>query len=729
MGFSLSKLWVEIAAKRDGFDKAIDDVDARMERSAETARGLAADTRDALSASGSGKGLGGAVAAASPFEGMAGEIQGAFSRALVPLEGFASRFESNFQRVGGTIVTLARRIDGYMKFPAFERFVGIVRDRAPNALVRVGASAVLMAHKVSGAFANMGDVAGRNLNKVYGGPAGGAGQGITRVLVDLTGVVPASRAAAAAVGSLTSQYARLAGVAGAAGGIGAFFVQGIKGATSLNANLSKTGVIFGEQGRYIVQAADEMAERFGVVKQEYIEAATNFAAVFKGVGKGNGEAVGMGNNLARLAADMASFSGKPVEQAIGAIGAALRGEMDPIEQFGVYLTEAEIQGEALRAGYAKSAKEIDTTAKKMAAYNLILSQTGAAQGDLARTAGDPDNQFKKLTGNLTNLATTVGTHLLPTVNEIVTAVNGWMSSLNGLASGGGAVFSTVSGWATTAKSLFIDLGGGISDAFARVRPALDQAFGGDSAGVLSGWASQASATIGGFVDGLGLMFRNLPDFLEVAAIKMTEVIINLGEWFGALTENASMLGGYIATNWRALMLDGLNAVAAGFRNLIDNLVNLGSALVTWLQDPTKGFDFNWTPLLAGFEATAAKLPELAKPHLTSLQDQIDAKLQAIGEREAKRVEATAKKIDADVKAASPMKGDGTPVPTRPESTKKDEFKSESFSGAEFARKLQAGINGGADKTPQKQLTALESIQKSTSAMAKAVNKPKVAVLG
>ena len=729
MGFSLSKLFVEIAADKNGFDRAIDDVDARMERATETARTLAAETGDALSASASGGGgRGGAAAAAtSPISGMAGEIQAAFARALAPLEGFAARFESNFERVGGTIVTLARRIDGYMKFPAFDRFVETVRDKAPNAFVRAASSAVLMAHRVSGALSNMGDVAGRNLNKVYGG--GSAPRGPTQLLVTLTGVPTAAKAASAAVGGLTGEVAKLAGVAGLAGGIGLFFQRGVMGATSLNANLSKTGVIFGEQGRYIVQAADEMADKFGVVKQEYIEAATNFAAVFKGVGKGNGEAVGMGNTLAQLALDMASFSGKPVEQAIGAVGAALRGEMDPIEQFGVYLTEAEIQAEAMRAGYAKSAKEIDTTAKKMAAYNLILAQTGAAQGDLARTAGDPDNQFKKLVGNATNLATTIGTALLPTVNEIAVAVNGWLSSLNSLASGGSGVFATVSGWATTAKSLFVDLGGGIADTFARVRPALDQAFGGDSLGIFSGWAATASSTIGGFVDGLGLMFRNLPDFLEVAAIKINEKFINIGEYMGAMIQNASILGGYIATNWKALMLDGINAVATGFGNLIDNLANLGSAIVEWIQNPTKGFNFEWTPLLKGFEATAAALPELAKPHLTSLQDQIDAKLAAIGEREAKRVEATAKKIDADVKAASPMKGEGTPVPTKKDAPSKDTFKSESFSGAEFARKLQAGLNGGADKTPQKQLDALKSIEKATALTAKAVNKPKVATLG
>lgn len=728
MGFSLSKLWVDIAANSDGFNKAIDDVDSRMERSAANMRKFSDESQSALeqSAPGGGAGVGGGAAA---LTGMAAEIRSAFVSALAPLEGFAARFESNFERVGGTIVTLARRIDGYMKFPVFETFIGKIRDRFPNAFVRASTTAVLAVHRVSGALSTMGDVAGRTLNRLYGG-GGGNATGPARLLITLTGIPPVARAASNAVGGLTNQVARLTGLVGAAGGLGTFFAQGIKGATNLNANLSKTGVIFGETGNSIVQAADEMAASFGVVKQDYIEAATNFAAVFKGVGKGNEQAVGMGNTLARLALDMASFSGKPVEQAIGAVGAALRGEMDPLEQFGVYLTDAEIQNEALRSGLAKSSKEIDTSAKKMAAFNLIMRQTGAAQGDLARTSADPDNQFKKLVGNATNLATTIGTALLPTVNEIVTAVNGWLSSLGSLASGGNAVFSTIAGWTATARSLFTDLGTGMTDAFARVRPALDQAFGGDSVGLLTGWTTQASGMIGGFVDGLGLMFRNLPDFLDIAAISMAERFMNIGEWIGALIENASILGNYIATNWRSLMLDGLNGVATGFQNLVKNIGDFGSAIVEWLQNPTKGFQFNWTPLLDGFEATAAKLPELAKPHLTSLQDQIDAKLQAIGEREAKRVEGMAKKSDADVKAASPMKGDGTATPAKLDNPDKaKEFKSESFSGAEFARKLQAGLSGQGDKTPQKQLDALKGIEKATKATAKAMNQPKLAVLG
>lgn len=588
MGFSLSKLWVEIAAKRDGFDRAIDDVDARMRRSAS---GMAAYANTAASA---------------------------------------------------------------------------LEKAAPK---RRG-----------------------NLDAMIGG----------------------------AVGALSVQAAAQGGN----------LLRGTIGAASdLAETVSMTETVFGKAAGSMQSEAERMARSFGLSKREYLEGAAGIAMMGKAAGQTNDEAAKMGNGLANLAADASSMRNIPLADALAKIRSGLAGEAEPLRTLGVFLTETKVQQEAVAMGASKTGKDLDEQTKVMARASIVAKELAYVKGDLANTAGSAGNQFRKLSGALANIGADIGSYFLPMATAATVGLNGWIEATAGLGDRIAPLAEMVGGGLTAAWETMQSAGRGWLEIIGRFPAAWNEAFGPGPAGALTAIAGTLRSHVLVAIEGVAMFMRNLPDYWDVAVMRITQGVMNISEWIGVLPANFAILGNYIANNWRALVMDGLNAVATGFQNFIANLTNLGSALMEFLKNPTGGLQFNWTPLLDGFEATAAKLPEMAKPHLTSLQDQIDAKLQAIGEREAKRVETMARKSEADVKAASPMKGEGTAVPTKPGDGKKDEFKSESFGAAEFARKLQASITGGADKTPQKQLDSLKAIEKATVQTAKAVNKPKVAVLG
>jgi hypothetical protein len=219
--------------------------------------------------------------------------------------------------------------------------------------------------------------------------------------------------------------------AGAVAGVGLY--KAFQSASELNATLSKTKVIFGDAAGEIIGLADEMAKKFGQSKSEYLSAAASFGAVFKGMGKSQKESAALGNQIAQLGMDMASFerANTTNADAFTALSAALRGEMDPIEKFRVFLNADKIEAEALALGVAKTKSEITDAAKKTAILNLILKQTMDVQGDLARTANDPDNQFKKLTGTFSNLAGTIGQQLMPAFNVILGAGNSILAEFSG----------------------------------------------------------------------------------------------------------------------------------------------------------------------------------------------------------------------------------------------------------------------------------------------------------
>lgn len=212
-----------------------------------------------------------------------------------------------------------------------------------------------------------------------------------------------------------------AGVAGLVGlGREAMEVQDI---------MSRNRTIFGDSAGLIEQMADQLAESFGVAKGEALDAASTFGQMFKGAGMGQKDAAVMGNQLTRLALDMRSFKGgaTTTEESVSALAAAFRGEFDPIERFGVFLTADAVAAEAVRMKLAKSKDSVDAYGKKMAALSLIQKQTVDQQGDLSRTADQSANQWAKLTGTLQNMGTEVAGALLPAFTSLVSTINGYLA--------------------------------------------------------------------------------------------------------------------------------------------------------------------------------------------------------------------------------------------------------------------------------------------------------------
>lgn len=80
-----------------------------------------------------------------------------------------------------------------------------------------------------------------------------------------------------------------------------------------------------------------------------------------------------------------------VDQALGAVQAALRGETEQIRQYGVSLDDATVKQKAVEMGLADSTGEVDKNAKAVAALELIYEQTAKVQGDFADTSTDLAN--------------------------------------------------------------------------------------------------------------------------------------------------------------------------------------------------------------------------------------------------------------------------------------------------------------------------------------------------
>lgn len=209
--------------------------------------------------------------------------------------------------------------------------------------------------------------------------------------------------------------AATAAFSGLAAGIG----SAIGKASDLNETMSKTKVIFGAAQRDVVKFAEGAARSLGQTTQQALDAAATFG-IF-------GQAAGLtGQNLAKfstdftaLASDLASFNNTSPEDAIQAIGAALRGEAEPLRRYGVLLDDATLKAAAFELGIYDGNGALTAQQKILAAQKVIYEQTTLAQGDFERTSDGLANQQRILSAELDNLQAKLGEAFLPVVEAII----------------------------------------------------------------------------------------------------------------------------------------------------------------------------------------------------------------------------------------------------------------------------------------------------------------------
>lgn len=203
---------------------------------------------------------------------------------------------------------------------------------------------------------------------------------------------------------------------------GKIAVDSIKAASDLGETISKVGVLFGDTSKEIEKFADGAAQSLGQTKQQALDAAANFAIFGKSAGLSGQALVSFSTDFVSLAADLASFNNVSQDEAINAIGSALRGEAEPLRKFGVLLDDATLKNAALELGLISTTKNALTPQQKvLAAQKVIFEQTTAAQGDFTRTSGGLANQTKILSAELENTKLIIGEALLPIVLDLTTA--------------------------------------------------------------------------------------------------------------------------------------------------------------------------------------------------------------------------------------------------------------------------------------------------------------------
>ena len=225
----------------------------------------------------------------------------------------------------------------------------------------------------------------------------------------------------------------------ALGTLSTFGFKAAKSASDLNEEIDKSKIIFGASAKAIENFADTAAKSIGQSKTEALQAAASFGMMGQAAGLTGDELTKFSIDLTKLSSDIASLNNaNPAEVAL-ALGAALRGEAEPIRRFNVLMDDAALKAEALALKIYKGTGPLTQQAKILAANSLIFKQTGTAQDNFALTADGAANQQRILSATIKDATANIGQGLLPALDAVLPLLTRFAT----WASGNAKVFSNV----------------------------------------------------------------------------------------------------------------------------------------------------------------------------------------------------------------------------------------------------------------------------------------------
>lgn len=199
------------------------------------------------------------------------------------------------------------------------------------------------------------------------------------------------------------------------------FSDTVGAGSDLQESLNAVNQIFGDNAGDILNWGENTANSFGLSQRAFNDLVVPLGAGLKNAGLDMDDVTGTTLDLTERAADMASVFNTDVDEALAAIQAGLRGEADPLERFGVGLSAAAVEAEALAMTGKTVADELTNEEKALARVNLIMRQTEDVAGDFTNTSDGAANAARIAAARQEELAAAIGTKLLPVQQAITNA--------------------------------------------------------------------------------------------------------------------------------------------------------------------------------------------------------------------------------------------------------------------------------------------------------------------
>ncbi|MEV7607917.1 hypothetical protein AB0N61_00380 [Microbacterium sp. NPDC089320] len=229
--------------------------------------------------------------------------------------------------------------------------------------------------------------------------------------------------------------------------MGQFLSGAISSASNLQQATGAIDAIFKSSAPVMAEFGASAAKHFGLAKTEVAELSAVLGAQLKNAGVSMDQLAPQTQNLVGLGADLAAMFGGTTREAVEAISSALKGERDPIERYGVSLSQARIDAEAAALGFDKVGGSLSSEANAAATMSLLMKQTADAHGAAARESDTFAARQQQLAAGWENMKAAIGTAFLPAaaaaVGILADLINGAGPLVQSIGPGLSATFSAL----------------------------------------------------------------------------------------------------------------------------------------------------------------------------------------------------------------------------------------------------------------------------------------------
>ena len=384
-------------------------------------------------------------------------------------------------------------------------------------------------------------------------------------------------------------------VLAATGGIyaaGQVLKDSIGNAVDLGEQINKTATVFRGPGAKSIQDWSKgTATALGISQRQALESAGTLGNMLVPMGLGREKAAAMSKSFVNLSADMASFNNASPEDTLAALQSGLAGETEPLRKFGVRLTAARIEQQAMSMGLKKGKGPLTDQARALATQAIILKDTKDAQGDFSKTSDSLANKQRILKAQYENATAVLGSKLIPVISLLV-------NNLDMVAIVVGAVALAWAAWAAGAAIA------------ARRHVSLTGAVAALTAAMLANPIGLVAIALIALVAGLVIAYKKSAAFRRIvdavwAAIKKAASAVG-----GVLVSAFKVLWTIIKNTPLLLIIRNLGKIIAFIKGMPGKIASAASGMFDGIKNAFKSA-INW--IINGWNSLEFSLPKISVP--------------------------------------------------------------------------------------------------------------------
>lgn len=183
--------------------------------------------------------------------------------------------------------------------------------------------------------------------------------------------------------------------------------------------------VFGESGGAVQKWASGVSTSLRESQLQAETTAGSFGGFLNGLGVSKEQSAGLSEQLTSLTANMAAFNNADPASVQQALQGALKGRTAGLKQYGVTLTDAQVQQEALSHATELgltvtngTVGPLNTQQKALATLYAVMDSTKGQQGALASSSDTLKAKQQVLSAEFDNFKATLGTYLLPILARV-----------------------------------------------------------------------------------------------------------------------------------------------------------------------------------------------------------------------------------------------------------------------------------------------------------------------